>query len=171
MNIPDLFKSKQFTLGLKILGGLILVLGIFQLGLFVGFHKAGYSYRWGENYHRAFGGPRGGFMNDFKRDFDGRDFINGHGTTGTIIKIDESSLVIKGRDDMEKIVNVNNKTSIKNGRTNMVFTNLKVDDTVVIIGSPKDDGSIDAKIIRVFSPSTPPSSVPVTGSIVPGQQR
>ncbi len=152
MNIQNFFQSKYFKWVLVSIGALILLLLVFQAGVFVGFRKAGFSFKWGDNYHRAFGGPRNGFL----RDFEGRDFISGHGTAGTIAKIDANSFVIKDQSGVEKIVNFDSSTSIKKGNVDVSFKDIKVDDRVVVIGTPKDDGSIEAKIIRVFDGALPP---------------
>ena len=152
MNIQNFFQSKYFRWLLKGLGALIVLLLVFQLGFFVGFRKAGFSYGWGDNYHRAFGGPRGGFL----RDFEGRDLISGHGTAGTIAKIDNGSLIIKDQGGVEKIVNFDDDVSIKKGNADVQLQDLKVDDRVVVIGAPKNDGSIQAEILRVFDAPLPP---------------
>jgi hypothetical protein len=155
MDLKILFQSRRFKQLLKVLGTLVVLLLVFQLGVFVGFRKASFSYRWGDNYHRAFGGPRGGFL----RDFEGRDFVSGHGTAGAIVRIDGNNIIIKGRDGVEKIATVTEGTTVRKGRTAVKLADLKADDRVVIIGAPKDDGSIEAKIIRVFDgnqPAPPP---------------
>jgi len=139
-------KSKLFRWIVIALGELILILAIFQLGLFVGFHKANFAFRWADSYHRNFGGPRGGFFNDN----DGRDFVGGHGTTGLIIKIENGNIIIKGKSEAEKIITINKDTAITAGRTAVTASELKVDDRVVVIGSPQTDGTISAKLIRVF---------------------
>lgn len=155
MDIQTFFKSKQFKLILSALGGLIILLLVFQLGMFVGFRKANFAFRWGDNYHRAFGGPQGGFL----RNFEGRDFTSGHGVAGSIIKIDGSSIIVKGTDNIEKIIVVDSTTVISKGRQVIQLSDLKIDDRVVVIGSPKDDGSVAAKMLRVFDPADvlPPS--------------
>ena len=60
MNITKFFQSKKFTVVLIAIVALIALLGAFKVGMVVGYKKAGYSYRWGENYHRNFAGPRNG---------------------------------------------------------------------------------------------------------------
>ncbi|OIO07396.1 hypothetical protein CO115_04300 [Candidatus Falkowbacteria bacterium CG_4_9_14_3_um_filter_36_9] len=155
MNLLKFFQSKEpkifkiFFLGA---GVLIILLLVFQLGVFVGFRKAQFSFRWGDNYHRAFGGPQGGFL----QDFEGKDFINGHGISGMIAKIDANNLIIKDRDGLEKIIIITDSTFIKKGRVDIKLADLKIDDRVVIIGSPKDDGSIEAKIARIFDSNDVP---------------
>ncbi len=164
MNIKNFWQSlqaKHFKWPLLALGAVIVLLLVFQLGVFVGLRKAGFSYRWADNYHRNFGGPRGGFMGEFMGEFMGRDFINGHGTVGTVVKIDGHSLVVKGRDNVEKIINLTDQTVINIGRAAGTLSDIKVDSNVVVIGSPQADGSIEARIIRVFGlnnlPPFPPA--------------
>jgi hypothetical protein len=140
------FDSKAFGWAIKGLVGVIAVLIIFQLGMFVGFRKASYSFGWGDNYSRVFGGPRSGLM----RDFAGQDFLNGHGLAGSIITIDEPELLIRGSDGFEKAVTVTERTSIVRGRQPIGIDDLFPDDVVTVIGRPMDDGVIFADIIRVL---------------------
>jgi len=157
MNLLKIFQPKESETFKKIIWGIvifIIMLLIFQLGVFVGYRKAKFSYKWGDNYHRAFGGPRGGFL----RGFEGKDFINGHGISGAIANINGNDLIIKGRDGIEKIISATDATLIKRGGTDIKLSDLKIDDMIVVIGSPKDDGTIEAKIIRIFnSENMPPA--------------
>lgn len=153
MDFNKFFSSKTFKTALAIIAALIVLLLAFKAGEFAGYKKAQFSYRWGENYHRNFAGPREGFFGDFKRGFGGKDFINSHGTFGAIIKIDGSTLVIKGKDDVEKIIVVSDKTEITSRRETLKAEDLKVDDQAVIIGSPNEQGQIEAKFIRLFRQS------------------
>lgn len=148
MEFTKLLQSKKFRITLWVIGGLVAALFIFGAGMAVGFKKANFSYRWGENYHKNFGGPRGGFLNDF----DGRDFIDAHGVSGQIIKIAGPSLAIKGRDNVEKIVLVNEATAIQRGKKAVASTDFALDDMVVVIGEPNDAGQIEAKFIRIMPP-------------------
>ncbi len=154
MNFNKFFKSKTFKIILGTIGIVILILLIFQAGMFVGFKKAGFSYKWGENYHRNFAGPRGGFFQEMR----GRDFIDAHGVFGQIIKIDGSTLVIKGRNNVEKIIVLKDDTVIRRLQDTLKPSDLKVDDLIVVIGSPNDAGQIEAKLIRVLPP--PPTGMP-----------
>lgn len=157
MNFVNFLKSKLFKgiiLGITILVVLLIFgLSIFKLGMLVGFKKARFSYKWGENYHRNFAGPRGGFFSDSF----GKDFIEAYGTFGQIIKIDGSILVVKGRDNVEKIVLVKDSTAIRRLRETIKPSDLKVDDYIMVIGEPNDRGQIEAKFIRVI-PSPPQKS-------------
>jgi len=143
---------KGIIIGLAVF---VVIVLIFGAGIFVGGMKAKFSYRWAESYHENFAGPRGGFLGDWRQlpPFPG-DFIESHGTFGQIIKIEGNTLIIKGRGDVEKVVLVTEKTIIQSGRKDIKILDLKVDDQVVIIGSPNEQGQIEAKLIRVFPSKT-----------------
>lgn len=146
--VNKFFQSKSFKILLIVIGALILILSGFKAGEFVGFRKARFSYRWAENYNRNFAGPRGGFMH---QSF-GKEYVDAHGTVGQIIKIDGNTLVIKGQNDVEKTILISDKTVINRLRDNIKVADLKVDDLVVVIGSPDDSGQIEAKLIRIMPP-------------------
>lgn len=146
MKIAEFFQNKKIKWVMIGLGALAVLLLVFQLGLYVGYRKATFTFRWGDSYHRVFGGPKEGFL----RNFGGRELINGHGTVGDILSITGQSMVIKGPDNVEKVVSISDSTVIRKGWQNLKFTDLKVGDRVVVIGSPKDDGSVSANFIRVF---------------------
>jgi len=143
---PKKDRLKWFILGFC---GFIIILLILGLGIFIGATKARFSYRWAENYHKNFGGPRGGFMGGFPG-FPDRDFIEGHGTFGEIIKINDSDLVIKGRDDVEKVILITKDTVIKKGKKTIKKEDLKVGNAITVIGNPDNQGRIEAELIRVF---------------------
>lgn len=159
---PDALK--RIIIGLAVLAALVLIFGA---GMFIGGMKARFSYRWAENYHRNFGGPQGGFFSDWRMTPPNSDFIEGYGTFGQIIKISGSTLIIKGRNDVEKIILVKNDTVIKRLNETIKIDNLKVDDYVVAIGEPNDAGQIEAKLLRIlpsgeesFNPSPHGSPIP-----------
>jgi hypothetical protein len=152
MKFQEYFKSKAFRITLYIIGGLVILLLVFQAGLTIGFRKANFSFGWGENYQRNFGGPRQGFFPGIRGD----DFINGHGVVGTIIKVDNKAIVMKDSGGKEVIVNTNEQTSIKNGNSDVLLKDLKTDEQIVVLGVPEQDGSITAKLIRIFNNNQPP---------------
>ncbi|MBI3335020.1 MAG: hypothetical protein HY001_00785 [Candidatus Portnoybacteria bacterium] len=147
-------QSKRFKVVLVAIGALIVLLFVFKVGVFVGYKKAGYSYRWGENYHKNFAGPRGGFFGDFERGFGDKDFINAYGIFGSVIKIDGDTIIMKSRDGVEEIVLVSDGTVIRRGRETLKISDLKADDLIVVLGSPNDQGQIEAKFIRLFGDKT-----------------
>jgi preprotein translocase subunit YajC len=148
---PDILK--KIIIGLIIL---VIIVLIFGFGILVGEKKARFSYRWAENYHRNFAGPQGGFFSDW-RSFPRGDFISSHGVFGQIIKIEESAIIIKDGNNMERIVAVKDGTIIERLRETVKISDLRVDDFIVVIGEPNDSGQIEAKFIR-FLPTPPPEA-------------
>jgi hypothetical protein len=149
MNTNNILESKLFKAIVLSIVALIILVFVFGLGVFVGTKKADFSFRWADQYHRNFGGPQGGFFGDIMGD----QFTNSNGVFGQILKIDGQILTIKGKDNAEKIILVGDKTSIIKQRDNIKLSDLKIDDVVVVIGEPNDNGQIDAKLIRVLPPA------------------
>ncbi len=139
------------------IAGLVIVLAVFRAGMVVGFHKAGYSSAWEKNYHQNFAGPRGGFMGDITRDFDNRDLIDAHGVVGQVVKIENSTIIIRGKAGTERIVVATDDTVIQRFRNVVSISDVKINDVVVVIGEPNSSGQIEAKFIRLMPP--PPSSM------------
>jgi len=156
--IKKLFQNRDVLKWVIVgLAGFVILILVFGAGMKIGALKAGYSYRWAENYHRNFAGPRSGFFSDWGNSPRG-EFINAHGVFGSIIKIDGNTIITKGKDDVEKTVLVSENTLIQKGRETVKLSDLKPDESVVIIGSPNEEGWIEAKFIRVL---------PAPGSIMP----
>lgn len=143
--------SGQFEITVKILGIIVMALVIFAVGVWVGFEKARFSLKWGENYEKNFAGPPPPeHPEKFLKRAEGRDFRNAHGLSGTIISITDNKLVIKDLDEKENTVMVVEKTVIKYGRENYQLNQLKNGDKVVVLGRPDKDGVIEAELIRIF---------------------
>lgn len=164
--MQEIIKSKKFKVAAIITGSVAIALVIFTAGVNVGFRKAKFSFKFGENYERNFMGPRPGvdkpmnpngpmgIMREQIRNFEGRDFRNPHGISGTIISISDNSLVVKDKDNKESTVSVDNKTAIKSGRDDIEIGDLKTEEQIVVIGKPGDNGVINADLIRVFDKDT-----------------
>jgi len=165
-----IFQSKIFR---GVSGGilaLIVLLLVFKFGMMAGERQAGFSYSWGDNYNRNFAGPQNGF----DRAFGDGDFLNANGTFGQIIKISPVSsstgdglvpagameIVVRGGNDMEKIILADEATAIKSFRNNIKISDLKNDDYIVVIGDANDSGQIAAKLIRLM-PAPPAGAQPI----------
>lgn len=164
MNFKDIAQSKTLRgviIGICIF---IVIILIFQAGVFVGYKKAEFSGRFGDNYSRAFGGDqRGpGMMGGFSQDI----FVGGHGATGKIVRISLPSIVVADQGNVEKIITVNDDTAIRNFRATIQSTDLKVGDFIVVLGSPDDQGQIVAKLIRLM-PALPTGGNQKTSSSSP----
>src|SRR3989344_8606126 len=131
--VKKLFRNRDVLKWVIIgLAGFVVLVLVFGAGVKVGTFKARYSYRWADNYHKNFAGPRGGFLGDWQK-FPAGDFISGHGAFGEIIEIKDNGFVIKGRENVEKVIIIDEDTTITKGRE-AIKSWLKVGDRVVIIG-------------------------------------
>ena len=153
--ILEFLKSKKIAVLIAFLFCLAVLVGTFSVGVAVGYRKAKFSYAWGENYHRNFGGPRGGFLRNFSQDFMGKDFIGAHGTFGQIIEVKDSELAVRGKDGVEQIVKISVDTDIRRFQDSIQTGDLKTDEFIVVIGEPNDQGQIEAKFIRVMPGPSP----------------
>ena len=158
IDFSKIFQTKWFKIAVYAIAGIIIFLVGFKTGTFVGLRKAGFSYQWGENYHKNFGGPRGGFMAPFMMD---EEYLNPHATFGKIIKIELPEIIIQGQSEAEKSVLIKDDTSIRRLSEIIKGADLKVGDQVVIVGEPDNSGQISAKLIRVM-PASPSSSASTT---------
>jgi hypothetical protein len=141
-DIEKFFESKTSSRVLFCILVVIIVLLIFSAGIIVGFHKASFGRDWGENYERNFG---------MRPDHPALDnFPNAHGAIGKIIKTELPTIIVQDRDNTEKVVLINDDTQIQKVRNIMTTNDLKVDDFVIVIGSPNSQGQIEAKFIRVM---------------------
>jgi hypothetical protein len=148
-------KSHAFRVIVVTCGVLIVMITIFRAGMAVGYRRAVFAVRWGENYEKNFLGPRGGMK--MMGNFDDRAIPNTHGSTGKIIRIDTASstatLILQGNDGTEKSIAVGSSTVIRIFSDEVQFSDLKINDQITVVGSPNEQGQIEAKLIRVFPPN------------------
>jgi len=158
--MKEFIKSRTFKIIAAIIGVFLIAVVSFGAGVAVGLRKARFSSDFGRNYGNNFMGSRfndgrgmmdGGGMMGFFRDFEGRDFRNGHGLAGTIISITDNNIVIKDKDNKENTIAVSDATLIKSQRDNLKLSDLKVNDQIVVMGNPGDNGVVNASLIRVFN--------------------
>ncbi len=152
IDIKTLLQSKKATRVLYIIGGIIIALIIFQAGMFVGLKKASFAFGLGDNYYRTFGGHRNGMgmFNDFR----GRDLPNAHGTIGKIIRVSLPTLIIEGKDNIEKVIVIKNDTDIRSFRNIASTTDLMINTNVMVLGTPTETGEISARLIRIMPSDT-----------------
>lgn len=159
-SIKKVFESKKVFVVLSIFGVLVVASLIFQAGVFVGFHKASFGRDWGENYGRNFGMMRG------ERDFfkggmmNPKNFPNANGAVGKIIKVELPTVIVQDKDGTEKVVLIKDDTSIRSIKEDITKDKLKIDDFIVVIGSPNAQGQIEAKLIRLMPAGMPGASLP-----------
>lgn len=136
-----------------ILIGIIIVVCaiiIFRAGMFVGYHKAAFSYRLGDNYYRTFENGKHSMMQDFS---DNR-LETSNGAVGKIIKINLPEIVVATPNNTEKTILVTDDTLIRRFREATSTQALTIDNFVVVIGSPNPNGQIVAKVVRIVPPPT-----------------
>jgi hypothetical protein len=159
--LPKNFQVPNGPYLLKILLIFILLLLVFQAGEFVGFRKATFAGQLGDNYYRAFGNHRPPFFN-----FQPGDFPGDHGANGKIVRLDQNTLVIAATDNVEKTILISKDTLIRRWRENLTAKDLQVNDWVIVLGEPNNQGEIGAKLIRIM-PGPPPNQATPSASSTP----
>lgn len=125
---------------------LVVTITVFQIGVYVGYHKASFSFRMADDYSRLFDGPKKGNFTSFRP----KDFSTAHGVFGQIIKLELPDLYVDGMDGIEKRVVISDVTKIRRFRENIDPKQLKIGDYVVVFGSPDNQSRIEAKLIRIM---------------------
>ncbi|KKR19844.1 MAG: hypothetical protein UT50_C0028G0006 [Candidatus Moranbacteria bacterium GW2011_GWA2_39_41] len=162
--MKEFIQSRTFKIIASIIGVLLIAIISFGGGVAVGLRKARFSENFGKNYEKNFMGSRfgneavrGGMMENRKgfaggmmNQIEGRDLRNGYGVSGTVISITDNNIVIKDSANKENTVTVSDKTLIKSQSDNLKLSDLKVDDKIVVMGNPGDNGVVNASLIRVF---------------------
>lgn len=138
-----------------ILGGLIVLLVVFRIGMFVGEKQANFTERWGANYGRFFGEPRSGFFGEAQPG-NGAP-LHAFGNAGSVLSVASGSIVMETSDNVEKTVIVSSSTIIRDLASTVGIEDLRAGDPIVVIGDPGDNGAIDARLIRVFPSGSMPS--------------
>lgn len=127
---------------------IILLLGVFQLGIMVGSHKARFNCDWGERYGAMLGMPFQGQGHFGEPPPLG--MLDPNGAFGSVVSNDGKHLVLKSKDGAEKTIVITPTTEIRKGRDIVKATDITDKDEVVVFGSPTSTGQIEAKLIRVF---------------------
>jgi hypothetical protein len=148
MNYKNFLQSSKAKHIIAGIGIAFIALVIFQAGVFVGFRKAEFSGRMGDNYYKTFGeqrGPRGMMPN-----FGMMDPSNSHGTIGKIVSTTLPQVIIADQDGTEKTIIIDTKTDIRSFRDSIKAEALKVGDFITVIGEPNKEGQIEARLIRIM---------------------
>lgn len=144
--IKVLYANKSLRLGLYFVGALFVIGVIFQVGIFVGYHKANFAGNWGKNYERNFGIDR---QDSFRGMMRG-GLPTSHGSFGKVLSVGLPNFVIADRDGVEKNILITDKTIIRSGLENSSSTSIKADNSVIVLGDPNNQGQIEAKLIRIL---------------------
>lgn len=138
-------RKKNFLRGLIIA---LVLFFMFNLGIGVGREMERFTCNWTASYHKNFGGPQNGFLDAWKNQ--PLDMINSRGIFGIIIQINGDSLVVQSQDNKEIVVTITSDTVVTKLRDQVGKETLKVNDILVVLGSPNTDGQITAKLIRIL---------------------
>lgn len=153
--IKNFLNSKTFKIITYALGVLVIAFFIFQAGMIAGYRRVSFGRDWGDNYTKNFGSPHRSFEMREQGFGDFRNMPNAHGAIGKIIKVELPSIVVfDGKDQTEKIIIIDDQTEIRQMRDIVSKDKLKLDEHIVVIGSPNSQGQIEAKLIR-FIPAPP----------------
>jgi len=156
MKLKNFLQSERSKHILAGIGIAVIALFIFQAGMFVGYKKASFSFRAGDNFYRTFG-ERG-----FQQNLPGMgmmDPTNAHGTIGTVASIILPKVVIADRDGVEKTILMDNKTDIRRFRDSIKPEEIKTGEMIMVIGEPNANGQIEARLVRIMPP--PPSQIEI----------
>ena len=158
-NFKECVQSKTFKGFMVGIGFFLILMIVFQVGVFVGFKKADFSERLGGNYGQIFGDDKrpplpGGMFAGLPID----NLPGSHGAVGQVIKVSSSTLVVAEPNNVEKVVLVGNQTITRQYRDQIKAQDIVVGDFVSILGEANAKGEIDAKFIRVLPPPLSASS-------------
>lgn len=146
--IKNIIKSHAFKIIVYVVIGLLVLLLVFQAGMYVGFQKASFYNRIGANYFHEISDNRGtmGIQNG--------DFESAHGAVGKIVELKLPLIVIEDRSGVEKTIQIGSSTQIKDADGDENAGNLKTNDFVVVFGSPASSTNpvLLARLIRVLPP-------------------
>lgn len=159
--IEKMFESKVLFRVLCGVGIIIIILLVFRAGMAVGFRRASFGRAWGENYERNFG------MMPNRQMFGRDNFPNANGAIGKIIKIELPTIIVQDKNNIEKVVLIKNDTQIQKIRTGVLASDLKIDDFIVVIGTPNEQGQIEAKLIRIMPLGMPIPPPPFEETLTP----
>lgn len=148
--MSNFLTSKKVRTVLWVLGGLIVLVVVFGLGITVGYDRAGFASGFDRNYFRIFfggGGPANGPMGLVAPSMP----VGTHGVVGTVIDLGTSTISVENQQNTEQSVAVSSGTAIRDGDENLTLAEVVVGDQIAVIGEPNSEGQIDARFIRILS--------------------
>ena len=148
MTIKDFIKSESFKKIMYTIGVLLILLIIFQMGIFIGYREAAFSINWDRAHYENARDPRSIFA-PFGRD---ADDMNPHGAIGEIISVHLPQIMVQEQSGNEAIVLISSTTSIRSMRDQASTSALTIGEQIVTIGTPDEQGQIHATLIRIMPP-------------------
>jgi hypothetical protein len=163
MRLKEIVTSHAFQVVLYTVGGVLILLFVFQAGMFIGFEKASFSNRIGENYFREVSGNQAGPMDGIG--MSGDESFEAHGAIGNIIEL-KLPLIVVEDDNIDKVIRIATSTVIRGPLGTENTDTLKINDFVTIFGSDPDENSvITARLIRILPPPPTPNQLINSGAV------
>ncbi|MDE1970063.1 MAG: hypothetical protein KGI50_00575 [Patescibacteria group bacterium] len=141
MDTRTSFSSRVIICILYGIGAFIIILAVFQLGIFIGYHKASVAYQRGRAYYQAFNNPRYNIAQQY--------FPSANGAVGTITSINLPTFIVEGRDNIETTIRLSSTTALRKFRDVITPTDLHINDHVIVIGSSDEAGVMHARLVRI----------------------
>ncbi len=149
--MKELLNSKKYAPIIYTIGLLFVALIIFLAGIFVGYHKAQFSAQFGDRYYNAFGKHMNSPITMMGGP-DADDLVSGHGAAGKVISVNFPNILVSDATGLEKSIIINNETIIRSARESIASTSVRLNDFIIVIGTPNSRGQIDARLIRIMPP-------------------
>ena len=80
---------------------------------------------------------------------------SGHGATGIIQEISDQKIVLRTRDGATQVILVNGETRFDKGFKQVSQSDLKVNDRIIVLGSPNAQGEIVARLVGLVDSDSP----------------
>ncbi len=142
--VKKIWESRRTRMGLGILGGCIVVILIFNLGMLFEAERHGFERVPPFNH-----GP-GSFATPFGMFPLPHEFIeDGHGAVGTLTNVALPLLTLQTRTGSSETILVSTSTIIHGEATS---TTLSQGEAVIVLGEPDTQGYIEAQLIRILPP-------------------
>jgi len=152
--MPAFFKAPKTKTLLWTLCAILAVLVVFGLGVAVGYRRALFASDFGESYYRVlYGEPFGKAAIGFTM---GPGPATMHGVTGQVIDVSSATISVEDPQGDEQLVAIASGTPIREMDSFIVPGDIEVGDMVTVIGSPDNEGQVEARFIRVFETSSSP---------------
>ncbi len=149
--MKNYFRSNAVSKIILALSILLVILLIFQAGVLMGYRQGFFASNWNGAHGQYMTSPDSIFA-PFIHD---SDDVNPHGAIGNIVSIHFPSLLIKGPNSAEQVVNISSTTSIRFMHGNASTSDLVPGNSVIIVGEPQSNGSISAAFIRIMPMPNP----------------
>lgn len=143
--------KKVWIIGGAIVAEIVLLLIAFRIGVLVGYHKAQFSFEWGQRRYNEVAhmhsgrGMGGTFANWF-----GHEFMQAHGVSGTVISSSDTQLVVRDDDGNDKTVSMTTSTPVRGDQNATSTARINPNDNVLVVGSPASDGTIKATLVQII---------------------